>query len=155
MSTEAKLLGILRRKRRVVAALLLPALLAWVATGSACVASTHVAPASHEQGAHGHAAHHAQHHIATPQHHSPDAPCPHCPSGGTVATSMHACATTDGAGAKLTSAPLPDPTTPLLAPAWVPLPTTPAPPLIRFAAPPRGAIDTPVPLNLLHCVLLI
>ena len=139
-----------------MAALLLPALLAWVSSGAACVTMAHGAPAPTNHAAHGesHAAHHSAHHT-TPQSVSRDAPCPHCPSNATVAATAHACATADGAAIEITNSPLPDVKPLLVATNWVPLPATPAPPLIRFAALPRGAIPANVPLHIRHCVLLI
>lgn len=152
---ESKLLALLRRKRRAVAGLLLPALLAWVATGSACVTMTHGTPAPRAaHAAHAHDAHAAHQHV-TPRPALPDSPCPHCPADGTAAVAAHACAGADTTATKVSGTPLPDVKPPPLAASWQPLPLTPAPPLIRLAASPRGAATRNVPLNILHCVLLI
>lgn len=158
MSTRAAhVLGTLRRRRRVVAAALLPALLAYMATGSACLAMTPGTPAPEAHAvhkSHAHAASHTDHHAAHPSA-SPDAPCPHCPAGGTAAVSVHACAAPDATAAHLQSTPQPDAKPLLLGADWVPPPSAPAPPLIPFAAWQRGAVTRDVPLNILHCVLLI
>jgi hypothetical protein len=147
----------LRRWRRAVVATLLPALLLSMSTGSSCLAMTlgdaaiPPAPTAHV----GHM-HHAAPAATTP---APGQPlCPHCQTADQLSATSHtACGAGEtfasgSAGAQHGSVDAKAwPAT-----AWVPLPSTPAPPLIHAAAPPFfGATATSVPLHIRHCVLLI
>jgi hypothetical protein len=159
----------LRRKRRGVLLALLPALLLWTASGSACLAMlagdlqpSHAAAQSEPVGhgnAHGEHTHAAHTHVAPSHEQAPPAPshdCPHCPPHhGTDATAHAACVdSTDTPTSQATSSGL-------TFAAWLPSArstlqiASPIPPLILL---PRRNVDPPpphVPLNIRHCVLLV
>jgi hypothetical protein len=162
---SGNLLASLRRRRYGVVATLLPALLLSFATGSSCLAmSMNLGAAeSPAHAEHSHAApmanmggHDAA--VAPVPAHPPAGPaCPHCRMADQPTAASHfACGAADVAAppsafAKHASADA----QPLLAAGWVPLPTTPAPPLIRAATISRGIIAPLVPLHIRHCALLI
>jgi hypothetical protein len=158
----------LRRKRRGVLLALLPALLLWTASGSACLAmlagdmppsaAARSEPAKHGTAHDKHA--HAAHTHAAPSHEqappTPSHDCPHCPPHhGTDATAHAACVdSTDTPASQATSSSL-------TFAAWLPTArsalqvASPIPPLISL---PRRNVDPPpphVPLNIRHCVLLV
>jgi hypothetical protein len=159
------LLSALRRRRYGVLAALLPALVLSMTTGSSCLAMAlgHGAAASHgDAGAAAMAsmAHmeHMGHQAAAATTPAPNEPlCPHCQTADHLTAAAHsACGAADVAAAGNTFAKHASlDAQPLLAASWVPLPATPAPPLIRAAAPPYDAAATSVPLHIRHCVLLI
>jgi hypothetical protein len=158
------LLATLRRRRQRVVAALLPALLLSFATGSSCLAMSMGhgmgTPSSDQQPTQaapmGHMAHHDDP-AARPAHAPNEPTCPHCQTADQPTAASHsACGASDvsatgGPFAKYSAA---DVRLPVLT-SWVPLPLTPAPPLIRAAAPRRGASASEVPLSIRHCVLLI
>jgi hypothetical protein len=154
------LLTALRRQRRSVVAALLPVLVLSMATGSSCLAMAlgHGAAASHgDAGAAAMAsmAHMGHDAAATP---APNEPlCPHCQTADHMTAAAHsACGASEVAAAGNTFAKHASlDAQPPLAAGWAPLPSTPAPPLIRMAAPPYGAVPASVPLHIRHCVLLI
>jgi hypothetical protein len=157
-TTGRTVLAALRQRRRTVSAVLLPAVLASLLSGSPCFAMAQGTPAAGEHTAAMHAMHGG--HATAPRHAeplTPDLPCPHCP-GHTVAASA------DSAGAVAVEATTGEGATGVshrdadalpLPPSWMPLADSPAPPLIRVLEPTPGVITPSVPLHIRHCVLLI
>lgn len=153
-----RILASLRRWRHIVAAAVLPAVLASALSGIACPAigapaATHEHPthaAYHSVGGHTSQADHA-HHAAAPT--APSGDCPHCLGGDATANLGDAsCAV---AAPALATHALPASPLALAAPARTHVSVIAAPPLIRKTSPPDDAFVPAVPLRIRHCVLLI
>ena len=153
-------LATLRRWRRDVCSVLLPAFGLWAFTAPACLARlgsalpepTATALAASHMG-HDHASMHDEHagHAASTQH------CPHCPPATDTGTSPVPCTVDAGAsatgvpskGAAAESAPL------FIAARFAPPPSVPTLRLREAGAPDTARYRAHVPLNIRHCVFLI
>ena len=152
---RASVLAMLRRRRRSVAAMLVPALLGSVLSGAACPAMSAAPPtavpaAHHEHSAH---AHHDAHRNDAPAG-LPAGDCPHCLGG-------HAAGNVTDTDCGVAAAPIVAkdtlPTVPLAPPAGhhVHVAASAVPPLIRGSPHETPVPTASVPLHIRHCALLI
>ena len=153
----ARWLATLRTHKRAVLRALLPAVALAAVSGPACAAmaaAPEVAPAVQEHGG-SHTQHGDAHAHAAEQPLS--GPCPHCPLEAGGANVGHTtCAIADGHDSGVAPAQsAPHELPPVLVRDWTLPAARAAPPLI---ATPAGAEQAPppkLPLNLVHCVLVI
>ena len=154
-------LATLRKRRRSIALLLLPALALWAMSGSACLAMLAAATPVQQQTEH--PADAPVGHHAAAQHETHDAApapadCPHCPPGHHTADFAHGSCSAAGDSAS-GKAPQKDDSaaaTPLVAIAgWAARSTSAVPPLITPVAPDPAQLRAPVPIRIRHCVFRI
>jgi hypothetical protein len=152
----ARWLATLRAHKRALLCALVPAFALATVSGPACAA---MAAAPDAAVAQDHGGAHAQHGDA--HEHAPEqpvsAPCPHCPLESGGANVGHAtCTITDGHGGAV--APTKDASQelpPVLVRDWTLPAARAAPPLIALPATAEQPLPPKVPLNLVHCVLVI
>ena len=160
---DHRVLAALRKRRRMIAVAVWPALLASLLAGAACPTMSSAAPAAMHSA---HATPAVQHHEhATNEQHAhdnasvppaqPNGDCPHCLGGHAAGNITSADCDVVAAAAPTTAHVLPTAKVVLPIAGYAPPVTSAVPPLIRPAARATRAPTTSVPLHIRHCVLLI